>query len=71
MGEPTIVRDADKFRRWAFKVDFFIIFCYPTICKDNNKIRIVKIFSVCYTEMVHLKIKAKVLERMKNGLKVV
>jgi len=63
MGEATTIRDANKFRRWAFKVDAFIICYYPTICKDNNKIRIVKIFSVCYTEMVHLKIKAKVLEK--------
>jgi len=72
MGEATVVRDANKFRRWTFKVDAFIIFYYLTICKDNNKIRIVKIFSVCYIEMVHLKIKkAKVLERRKNVLQVV
>jgi len=45
-----------------------IIFYYPTICNNSSKNKIVKIFSVCYIEMVHLKIKAKVLERMKNVL---
>jgi len=34
------------FRRWILKVDAFIIFYCLTICKDNNKIRIVKILSV-------------------------
>ena len=37
----------------------------------TTTIRIIKIFSVCYIEMIHLKIKAKVLERRKNVLKVV
>jgi len=71
MGEATVVRDADKFRRWTFKVDIFLIFYYPTICKDNSEIKIVKIFNVCYTEMVRLKIKAEVLERRNNVLQVV
>jgi len=42
MGERTIMRDAKEFRRRTSKVDAFIIFYYPTICKDNIKIKIVK-----------------------------
>ena len=60
------MRDAEKFRRRTFKVDAFIIFYYPTMCKDNNKIKIVRILIVCEATMVHLKMKAKVLEIRKN-----
>ena len=52
------MRDAEKFRRHTFY--------YPTICKDNNKIKIVKILIDCYEKMVPVKMKEKVLERRKN-----
>jgi len=54
------------FKRWILKVDAFIIFYCLAICKENNKIRIVKNLSVYYAKIVHLKIKAKGLERRKN-----